>query len=52
MIIEELLKEYSLLVGYCVVGDDRAIRWMKWLGAQFTEVDGTKVKFVIRNSHG
>lgn len=46
--VEEALKKFPSIIGDCIVGDYRAVRWLKWLGAEFMEpVDG-RVPFTIR----
>lgn len=52
MMIQEMLKDYEALVGHCRVGDDRAIRWIKWLGAEFGAPQGKLVPFTIRRKNG
>ena len=47
MVIEDMLKEYPLIVGETEVGADKSIRWLKWLGAKFGEPNGKMVPFVI-----
>jgi hypothetical protein len=46
--IQDLLDDWPLVVGHCIAGDDRAVRWMKWLGAVFGTPDGKKLPFSIR----
>ncbi len=46
--VEELLKSYERIVGVTLVGEDRSIRWLKWLGAEYGEPDGKVLPFVIR----
>lgn len=48
LMIEEMLKEGESLYGFCKIEDPRAIRWLKWLGAEFGEPDGRKIPFQIR----
>lgn len=36
LIIEETLKEYSMIVGHVANGNERAKRWLKWLGAKLS----------------
>lgn len=39
--VEEMLKRYPNLVGFCDVNNHRAIRWVRWLGGVFKEpIDG------------
>src|SRR5437879_6377789 len=45
--VEEMLKEYPVIVGHCIVGNDQAVRWLKWLGAEFDVPDGKKIPFTI-----
>lgn len=51
MVIEELLKEYDSIVGHAIVGSDKSIRWLKWLGAKFGSPQGTGIPFRI-SRHG
>lgn len=48
LMIEKMLNEYPVIVGYCKEGDRKAVRWMKWLGAEFRERNGNMLPFVIR----
>lgn len=51
--VEEMLDEYPTIVGHCIVGNNQAIRWVKWLGGVFNEPDGKKLPFMIlRKSNG
>jgi len=50
--IQRMLEEFEALTGHCKAGDDRAIRWMKWLGAEFEKPQGKLVPFVIRRKNG
>lgn len=45
--MEEMLKQYSRIIGFANVGNDRAIRWIKWLGGVFSEAENGKMNFVI-----
>ena len=47
-LVEEILKRYELIVGHCLIENDRGRRWLKWLGASFGEPDGKKLPFTIR----
>jgi hypothetical protein len=47
IVVAELLKEYSVVVGHTVVGARNSIRWLKWLGAKFGEPDGDLIPFQI-----
>lgn len=46
--VETLLGRFSLIVGHCHVHNARAMKWLKWLGAEFGDLDGLKVPFQIR----
>lgn len=50
-VMEDLLKEYPSIVGHATVGDKKAIRWLKWLGAEFGYPQGTGLPFRIKK-HG
>lgn len=50
-VIEELLKDYSSIVGHVVIGSDKPFRWLKWLGAEFGQPQGLGVPFRI-SRHG
>ena len=46
--IARMLEYYPLIVGHCVVGNDKASKWLEWLGAKFDPpADGVR-KFSIR----
>lgn len=46
--VEEALKEYDIIVGHCHSKETRSIRWLKWLGAEFSVPEGLRVPFSIR----
>ena len=48
IVVEEMLKDYAYIVGETKVGEDKSIRWLKWLGAEFGEPQGLTIPFVIR----
>jgi hypothetical protein len=50
-VMEEMLKEYPSIVGHATVGDKKAIRWLRWLGAEFGYPQGTGMPFRIKK-HG
>lgn len=50
--VAEMLKRYPLIVGHAVVGNDKAIRWLRWLGAEFSRPQGQTLQFEIRAKHG
>jgi hypothetical protein len=48
-VVQEALEFYPILVGHAVIGNTRAIRWLKWLGAEFGKPINDKVlPFEIR----
>lgn len=49
--IEEILKEYPSIVGHAIMGSDKSIRWLRWLGARFGEPQGAAIPFRIER-HG
>lgn len=48
MHVQEMLKHYPSIVGDCVVGDHKAVKWLKLLGATFDEPIGKKIPFCIK----
>jgi hypothetical protein len=50
-VIEEVLKEYPSIVGHAIIGSDKSIKWLKWLGAKFGEPQGLAIPFRI-SRHG
>lgn len=46
-VIEDMRRYYPVIYGVCRLGDDRAIRWLKWLGAKFESPDSDFIPFVI-----
>jgi hypothetical protein len=51
MVIKDILEEYPSIVGHAIIGSDKSIRWLKWLGAKFGEPQGTGIPFRITR-HG
>ena len=51
-LVEMMLEEFPLIVGDVLVGQYRAYRWLKWLGATFGPSDGKKIPFQIRAKNG
>lgn len=45
--VEKALQLFPRIVGHCEVGEDRSIRWIKWLGGKFGEPCERMVPFVI-----
>ncbi len=50
MVIEEILKSYSSVVGHATLGAEKSMRWLKWLGAEFGYPSGNLIPFRIRRS--
>src|SRR5262249_4403955 len=50
--VKEMLKTYETLVGVTKKNNTKAIRWLKWLGAEFEYSTGDIVSFTIRKNHG
>lgn len=46
-VIETMLEEYDLITGHVKAGEDRSMRWLKWLGAKFGEPQGMLIPFGI-----
>lgn len=51
MVIEEILESYPSICGHAIIGSDKSIRWLKWLGAKFGPPQGTAIPFRITR-HG
>ena len=52
IVIRDMLKYYPRIVGDCRLVDDRAIVWLKWLGATFGSPTATHIPFEIRSQDG
>jgi hypothetical protein len=50
LVMEEILKEYPSVCGHAIIGNHKAIRWLKWLGAKFGEPQGKGIPFRIRRN--
>lgn len=55
--VEEMLKDFPVIVGHCLVSQPAAVRWLRWLGATFGDevqgADGTWfLPFELRGKHG
>lgn len=53
--VATMLTEFPVIIGHCDVRNPRAIRWLRWLGAQFGEPGGRDclaLPFTIRAQHG
>jgi hypothetical protein len=46
--VEEMLRDYAVLVGHCHRDRPQSRKWLRWLGAEFGQADGTRVPFEIR----
>lgn len=46
--IEQILNDYPTIVGHTHVSLTKAIRWLRWLGAEYGEPQGEYVPFIIR----
>lgn len=50
--VKEALRIYPEIVGDAIVGNLSAIRWLRWLGAEFSEPVFGRIPFVIRAKNG
>lgn len=50
--VAEMLATYPTIHGHCVVGADKSIRWMRWLGAVFQATQGGLLPFTIEAHRG
>ncbi len=48
IVIQEMLEEFPIITGYCEIGSERSMRWLRWLGAVFGEPLGKFLPFEIR----
>lgn len=46
--VQEMLESFPLIVGNTIPSNRRAIRWLKWLGAEFIPSDNPVLYFEIR----
>lgn len=46
--VQMMLEEFPVIVGHGVVGADKSLRWLRWLGAKFGEPQGEFLPFEIR----
>jgi hypothetical protein len=51
LVIDEILEEYQSIVGHALMGAEKSIRWLKWLGAEFGYPQGVALPFRITR-HG
>lgn len=45
--LEAALEHYPIIVGHTLIGNTKAVRWLKWLGAKFDEPQGQALPFSI-----
>lgn len=51
--VADMLREYRVLWGHTLADNTRAIRWLQWLGAEFSAPIGRVMPFEIRaKPHG
>ena len=48
-VIGKALERYSTIIGHCDINAQDSMRWLKWLGAEFSPPDGPFRAFVIRS---
>lgn len=48
LVIEDALKEYPIIIGHVAMQNERAKRWLKWLGATFAHPTERFIPFEIR----
>lgn len=46
--VQAMLEEFPCIIGHGVVGADKSLRWLRWLGAKFGEPQGEFLPFEIR----
>ena len=46
--IAKMLELYEVIVGHCRVDRPDSIRWLRWLGAEFSNPEGPFIPFTIR----
>lgn len=47
--VAKLLEDYETIIGHCSVKQPKSIRWLRWLGAEFYDVDSLgRLPFEIR----
>lgn len=50
--VEAMLKQYPTIVGMVHKSNDKAKKWIKWLGASFAEPQEDMIPFTIRAKNG
>ena len=48
LFIDRVLKRYPVIVGHVSIHNDRAKRWLRWLGAEFGPIENQHFTFKIR----
>lgn len=48
IIVRALLAEYPKIIGHCIQGEEKSIRWLRWLGARFSPIEGNLIPFEIK----
>jgi hypothetical protein len=52
LLVERLLKRYPTIIGMTDASNKSAIRWIKWLGGEYTMAPGERMlRFVIRKKN-
>ncbi len=47
-LLPQMLRDYPIIRGHGAIGHDRSLRWLRWLGAEFSEPQGKFLPFEIR----
>lgn len=47
LVVQGMLQSYPTIVGHCQIGNHKAQRWLKWLGAKFSQASNGFIPFVI-----
>ncbi len=48
-VVQEMLREFPIIVGHGQIDAYRSLRWLRWLGAEFGEPEGTNlIRFEIK----
>jgi len=46
--VRAMLEEFPTIVGHGIVGADKSLRWLRWLGAEFSDPQGDFLPFTIK----
>lgn len=49
--LEEVFDNFPCIIGHTKASEDRSIRWLKWLGAEFSEGQNGMLSFEIRKKN-